>query len=102
MTLSRQSQRVLNALARGVRDEENVDTFEVAIERAERHLIRLEKELGGNRAASIALVTAYERGEANGSYMDWSDVDSANELAVKALGKKRVLAIRRQERGRLP
>lgn len=102
MTLSRQSQRVLNALARGVRDEENVDTFEVAIERAERHLIRLEKELAGHRAASIALVGAYERGEANGGSTDWSDLDDANALAVKALGKKRVAAIRAQKRGTSP
>ena len=71
-----------------------MDTFEVAIGRAERHLIRLEKELERHRAASIALVTAYERGEANGASMDWSDLDDANELAVKALGKKRVAAIR--------
>lgn len=102
MTLSRQSQRVLGALARGVRDEENVDTFEVAIERAERHLIHLEKELAGHRASSVALVSAYERGEANGGSMDWSDLDDANELAVKALGKKRVAAIRAQERGTPP
>ena len=35
--------------------------------------------------AAIALVYAYKQGQLAGGSVDWSDVDAAHELAVKAL-----------------
>lgn len=39
------------------------------------------------QAACEKLVIAYQRGEANGAEMDWSDVDEAWEAAKEALAK---------------
>lgn len=67
--------------------------------KVERRLLKLERQLTRHRTASISLVVANERAGANNDQVNWSDVDTATEFAVKALGKSHVAKIRQQMRG---